>query len=78
MSLDDTQSSDLINLAQIEVDPIPRITPCPGGLIQLKLDMQAASEHEAERFLVEKIYSETRMHTVQPEHQSSKTNERSI
>ena len=55
MSLDDTQSSDLINLAQIEVDPIPKITTCPGGLIQLKLDMQAASEHEAERFLVEKF-----------------------
>ena len=55
MSLVVTQSSDLINLAQVEIDPIPRITPCPGGLIQLKLDMQAASEHEAERFLVEKI-----------------------
>ena len=53
MSLDVTQSFDLINLAQIEVDPIPRITLCPGGLIQLKLDMQAVPEHEAERFLVE-------------------------
>ena len=55
MSLDDTQSSDLINLVQAGVDHIPSITPSPGGLIQLKLDMQAASEHEAERFLVEKF-----------------------
>ena len=53
MSLVVTQSSDLINLAQVEIDPIPRITPCPGGLIRSKLDMQAASEHEAEHFLVE-------------------------
>ena len=57
MSLDDTQSSDLINLAQVEIDPIPRITPCPGGSIQLKLDMQAVPEHEAERFLVENFIS---------------------
>ena len=53
MSLVVTQSSDLINLAQVEIDPIPSITPWSGSSIQLKLDMQAASEHEAERFLVE-------------------------
>ena len=53
MSLVVTQSSDLINLAQVEIDPIPRITPCPGGSIQLKLDMQAVPEHKAEHFLVE-------------------------
>ena len=78
MSLDDTQSSDLINLAQVEIDPIPKITPCPCGLIQLKLDMQAASEHEAERFLVEKFIQKQKLHTVKQKRQSSKINERSI
>ena len=55
MSLDDTQSSDLINLVQARVDHVLSITPCPGSLIQMRLDMQAAAEHEAEQFLVEKI-----------------------
>ena len=75
MSLDDTQSFDLINLVQAGVDHVLSITPCPGDVIHLKLDKQAASEHEAERFLVEKFIQKQKLHTVKQKRQSSKTNE---